>query len=95
MEKQSFVCLPVSYKAEALRFIEIINYTSVGFITSPLCMFWYPDLNLFSVEDFLLFLIRGCRRNVSIFINLIHHIVQGFSLAGVGFPFFHLYGVKG
>src|SRR5215203_4766110 len=94
MNKNTLLCLQIIYKSKSFFIIEERNHScSYGVFIFSGYMFRNTYLHVFLLKDFPFVGVGRCRRNISIFIYISHHIVKAFPFFGICLSFFHFLGL--
>src|ERR1700730_2642897 len=92
MYENTFLSLEVLDKTKTFCFIKESNHSgSYGFFRFTGLLFWDTYLHIFQLIGFLFPWIRRNGGNISVFIKVSHHFIQGFPFLRICFAFFHLF----
>src|SRR5687768_2276707 len=94
MNKNTLLCLQIIYKSKSFFIIKKSNNScSYRIFIFAGYMFGNTYLHVFLFEDFSFVGVGWCRGNISVFINISHHVVKAFSLFGISLSLFHFFSL--
>src|SRR5215831_15020671 len=94
MQENIFMGTFIFNKSKTLVFVKESNHPCCDqIIFFNRLLFWSTYLYILLLKHLLFMCIRRRRRNISVFINVGHHLFQCFSFFSICFSFRHLFGL--